>query len=284
MFMIHLRIALALFGLLSGAAMAKDTVLIVLSGESKITLNKDKSGKFETTHATGFFLSELMVPAKEILDAGYDVTVATPYGTKPVMDAVSDDAFWFGGDESSYRSYRALCEELGLCGKGGVGTAETKSFDLILAQGLHHYAAVFLPGGHAPMEDLYKDKRLGAILRYFHENRKPTALICHAPIALLSTLQEPGKFGDLLSQLSTSNGDKSKNIQEQLAQLSDNWIYRGYQMTSFSTKEEQQEEPGGADNVLGGYVKFYPDEALDYAGGQSAGACSKVAKQRCPRS
>lgn len=37
-------------------------------------------------------------------------------------------------------------------------------------------------------------------------------------------------------------------------------------MTSFSTKEEKQEEPG-EDNVLGGFVRFYPDEALDGAMG-----------------
>ena len=33
------------------------------------------------------------------------------------------------------------------------------------------------------------------------------------------------------------------------------------------TKEEQQEEVG-QDNMLGGWVKFYPDEALDVAGGK----------------
>jgi putative intracellular protease/amidase len=52
-----------------------------------------------------------------------------------------------------------------------------------------------------------------------------------------------------------------------IQRLSKSWIYSGYTMTVFSTKEEQQEEPG-QDNVLGGYLKMYPDEALDFAGGK----------------
>ena len=44
------------------------------------------------------------------------------------------------------------------------------------------------------------------------------------------------------------------------------WMYAGYSMTVFTTAEERQEEPG-QDNALGGFVRFYPDEALEKAGG-----------------
>jgi len=40
--------------------------------------------------------------------------------------------------------------------------------------------------GHAPLEDLKDDKGLGRILLHFHRAQRPTAVICHAPIALLS--------------------------------------------------------------------------------------------------
>lgn len=36
------------------------------------------------------------------------------------------------------------------------------------------------------MEDLGNDPELGRILKHFHEHNKPTAVICHGPIALLS--------------------------------------------------------------------------------------------------
>ncbi|MGB8976175.1 MAG: type 1 glutamine amidotransferase domain-containing protein, partial [Terriglobales bacterium] len=41
------------------------------------------------------------------------------------------------------------------------------------------------------------------------------------------------------------------------------WIYAGYKMTIFSTAEEQQREP----LEIGGKVLFYPDFALQTAGG-----------------
>ena len=41
--------------------------------------------------------------------------------------------------------------------------------------------------GHAPMMDMPTDKALGRILLHFHRKQKPTALICHAPVALLAT-------------------------------------------------------------------------------------------------
>lgn len=43
--------------------------------------------------------------------------------------------------------------------------------------------------GHAPLEDLKDDKDLGRILLHFHRAQRPTAIICHAPIALLSAKQ-----------------------------------------------------------------------------------------------
>ena len=107
------------------------------------------------------------------------------------------------------------------------------------------------------MEDLWKDKNLGKILRVFHQSMRPTALICHGPIALLAAMNQPIAFTGMLQ----------KGKFQEAAQLAKDWIYRGYKMTAFSTKEEQQEEPG-QDNVLGGWVKFYPDEALDFAGGK----------------
>ncbi len=227
-----------IFASVSEAAAQK--VLVVLSSEDKITL---KNG---ITHPTGFFLSELMIPVIALKQAGYQLIFANPKGNTPVMDKVSDSAFWFGNDETYYRRVRSAYENL----------AEIKKpqrLSDILRQNPEEFAGIFLPGGHAPMEDLLKDRELGKLLHYFHSAGKPTALICHAPIALLSTLPNPESF--------------VKRLAEGETQIPSPWIYRGYQMTSFSTAEEQQEEPGGQDNALGGFVRFYPDVALKAAGG-----------------
>ena len=233
-----------------GKTEAAQKVLIVVSSENKITLRDG------TEHPTGFFLSELMVPLRELVKAGYTPVFANPKGNTPSMDVVSDSAFWFQ-DQNEYESVRKSFDKLDQL-------KNPKRLSDVIQDGLDQYAGLFVPGGHAPMEDLLKDKDMGTILKHFHANGKPTALICHGPIALLSALDDAESFVDALTNL----GKGEKVAPEELNRLSKDWIYQGYKMTAFSTKEEQQEEPG-QDNVLKGFVKFYPDEALGNAGGRS---------------
>jgi len=218
---------------------APKKVLVILSSENKITL---KEGK---VHPTGFFLSELMVPMKSIIEAGYEPVIATPSGKKPYMDKVSDSASWFDGDEKKYQEAKALLKSLRYL-------SDPLSLEKVRKGNLSQFSGFFVPGGHAPMEDLLINPDLGEIFKYFHQEKKPTGLICHGPIALLSSLPRASEFTYSLAQ-----GKKPVNSK---------WIYEGYKMTSFNTDEEKQEEPG-QDNALGGYVKFYPNEALKLAGG-----------------
>jgi len=39
---------------------------------------------------------------------------------------------------------------------------------------LEQFAGVFLPGGHAPMQDLKDNAELGRILGFFHDRQKTT--------------------------------------------------------------------------------------------------------------
>ncbi len=49
------------------------------------------------------------------------------------------------------------------------------------------YVALLVPGGHVPMEDLKVSPALGRVMNHFHSHMLPTSLVCHAPVALLST-------------------------------------------------------------------------------------------------
>ena len=75
-----------------------------------------------------------------------------------------------------------------------------------------------------PLIDLAKDPEVGTLLRHFHDNHKPTAAICHGPIALLAAQADPAGF-----EQSVIAG-KADGARE--------WIYDGYRMTIFSDKEE----------------------------------------------
>ncbi len=219
---------------------SRGKVLIVLSSKQSILLKDGKS------YATGYYLNELMVPVVSLIEAGYEPVFANPLGKKVYPDEHSVNVDFFSGDSNKLKQVIQLRDEL-------------KSFQnplklsAILKSGLNEYKGIFFPGGHAPMGDLIKDVTLGKILSHFHSKSKPTALICHAPIALLSTIVATDKFYNALV-------DEKKIIQKK---LSKNWIYKGYKMTIFSSNEEKMAEV----NQLGGKLFFYPDEALKIAGG-----------------
>jgi putative intracellular protease/amidase len=102
------------------------------------------------------------------------------------------------------------------------------------------------------MEDLLDDPDAGIVMRHFHETSKPTAVLCHGPISLLSALPNSKEFVAALTA-----GDAGAQAEAK------GWIYAGYKMTIFSTAEEQQREP----LEIHGKVLFYADFALRTAGG-----------------
>ncbi|MGH8466811.1 MAG: DJ-1/PfpI family protein, partial [Pseudomonas sp.] len=111
------------------------------------------------------------------------------------------------------------------------------------------YAGLLIPGGHAPLLDLANNPQVGALLRHCHQAGKPTAAICHGPIALLSAQQDPAAYQSALSRGETP--------------AASNWIYQGYRMTIFSDPEEQVFEG----SLKGERLLFYPAKAMAGAGG-----------------
>lgn len=224
----HLSSAVLGLGLAASAlgAAPSGRVLVVLPAVDYLNL---RNGNI---HHTGYFLSEFATPVYALMSQGYEVVVATPGGRAPTMDPISDDPKWFSNPAEYAWAKQLVASRL----SGPQRPLES----LTIAQ-LDSVDALFLPGGHAAMQDLPRNSSLGAILRYFHATAKPTALICHAPTALASTRDYWGRSP-----------------------------YDGYRTTVFSTAEEQQEEQPGP---LGGWVLEYPEQILSAMGIQvSVGA------------
>ena len=197
-------------------------ILVVLSEQSTLTLTNKK------TVPTGYYFNELIVPAMTLSQAGYSIVFATPTGKAPTMDKRSDSVKFF----ASPAQYKAAKAAL----KSFFSIKTPLSFKAVLQVGLTQYQGIFVPGGHAPITDLYRDPMLGKILTSFHASKKPTGLICHGPAALLSTI--------------------TVDTQKKMV-----WPYQGYQMTAFSTMEEKT-----AEKNLGGSVPFYVDAELGKLG------------------
>lgn len=235
------RIALAAALASTSLGASAGNVLVVLSDSSKLDLQDGK------VFATGFYLNELLQPVKLLLDAGHHVTFATPNGNAPTVDKTSIDKMYFNNDEAELQTYKDLLAQLKL---NLPEQSPVISLSRVEQLGYSHFDAVYIPGGHAPMQDLLHSRPLGRLLKDFHQQGKTTALVCHGPIALLSTLPDAENFTRQLQGAKPVKG-------------SADWIYAGYKMTVISNKEE--EEAKGLLN--GGAMKFYPQTALEQAGG-----------------
>jgi putative intracellular protease/amidase len=226
---------------LAPMAMA-DNILVVLSDKPQLEL---KEGM---TYDTGFYLNELMEPVKRFIDEGHQVTFATPSGVAPTLDVNSDTVQYFANDEDAYKTHKTLMRELKITDEAH---SPVISFSRVEQIGVGKFDAFFAPGGHAPMQDLLLNDQLGRILTAFHQADKPTGLVCHGPIALLSTLTNNDDFVALLKA-----GKKATPAKD--------WIYSGYNMTVFSNTEEEAAENA---YLNGGKMYFYPENALKIAGG-----------------
>ena len=164
------------------------------------------------------------------------------------MDKLSDNVMFFGGEHASLDSHKTLLNNLKLTDKQN---SPVISLSRVAQIGYDNFDAIYVPGGHAPMNDLLKDRELGALLTYFNKHQKVTALVCHGPIALLSTLPNASQFVQAL--------ESGKTVKEP-----QNWIYADYQMTVFSNQEEEASKGW----LGGGEMKFYPQPALILAGGK----------------
>jgi putative intracellular protease/amidase len=221
---------------------AKGKVLVLVSSGYGLPL---KEGKVYA--GAGYYLNELTVPVRALMKEGYEITFANPKGNPPQLDLHSAVPDFFGGDEAKLNDYMRFRDSL-------TGLAHPSRIADVIASGLDQYDAVFVPGGHGPMEDLLDDPDAGTVMRHFHQNSKPTAVLCHGPISLLSAMPNAKEFVAALAAGDTAGAQaKAKD-----------WIYAGYKMTIFSTAEEQQREP----LEIGGKVLFYPDFALQTAGGE----------------
>lgn len=124
----------------------------------------------------------------------------------------------------------------------------------VVANGLSQYLAVYIPGGHAPMNDLMQDADFGRVLRFFHEKKRPTAFLCHGPIASLAALPRAQAYraalaaGDAAAAQAAGKG----------------WQYAGYRMAIFSNSEEVPVQR----DVLKGNLLFSVADALRGAGGK----------------
>jgi putative intracellular protease/amidase len=171
------------------------SLLVVLTGADRWTLADG------TPHPTGFWAEELIEPMRVFRDAGVDITVATPGGVSPTVDEASVSPDGAGGEERA-AGLRSDLDDLEDEIAAAVVLEDVSPDD---------YDAVFVPGGHGPMEDLAESLALGRLLTAMLDDDKVIAAVCHGPAALLSAVRDDGT-----------------------------WAFAGRNISGFSNEEETQ--------------------------------------------
>jgi putative intracellular protease/amidase len=137
------------------------TILMVVTSHDHI----------DADHETGLWLEEFAVPYKLFTDAGYTVTVASPKGGDTPIDPRSMKE----GETPEPAVLKAL-----------QGTHELDDVDLDTP------VAVFFPGGHGPMFDMPGSKAVQKTVAHFLQENRPTAFVCHGPVALVGATLSDG--------------------------------------------------------------------------------------------
>lgn len=145
-------------------------VLIVLTSHDQLGATGQK---------TGFWLEEFVTPYYLLKDAGASITLASPLGGQPPLDPKSDEPDFQTDGTRRFANDGEAQDQLANTTK--LANVNVEQFD-----------AVFYPGGHGPLWDLYSDKNSIALIEGFIRSGKPVAAVCHAPAVLLNAKNKNG--------------------------------------------------------------------------------------------
>ena len=171
------------------------SILMALTG-AKIWTMKDG-----TAHPTGFWAEEFIKPHKAFTDAGLKVTIATPGGVTPKVDELSLSLKMNNNDAGSIADQQAYLKHMAavLATPAKLEDAQADSYD-----------AVFVVGGHGPMQDLAVHPTFGDFLAVMLDAPdKIVAAVCHGPASFLPAHRADGT-----------------------------WLFKGRALTGFSNEEE----------------------------------------------
>jgi putative intracellular protease/amidase len=147
-------------------------ILVVLTSHDKLG---------DTGEKTGFWLEELAAPYYAFLDAGAELTLASPKGGQPPLDPKSNTTDFQTEDTKRFEADEAA--NAALANTTTLADVNASDFD-----------AVFYPGGHGPMWDLVNDAQSINLIEAFWASGKVVSAVCHAPIALTNTKDANGEY------------------------------------------------------------------------------------------
>jgi putative intracellular protease/amidase len=151
-----------------------------------LLLASNPSTSAQTGWPIGFWWAELTHPYLEFIDAGYEVTIASPDGGALQADSYSDPS-----DESGYSAEDLISRGFIASPKHAQLVEKTPALAALSPQ---DYDALFLVGGQAPMYTFRTDQRVKDLVGEFIAAGKITAVVCHATCVLLDATTPDGEL------------------------------------------------------------------------------------------
>lgn len=134
----------------------------------------------DTGQKTGFWLEEFTAPYYVFLDAGADITIASPKGGQPPVDPNSEASEALTETTRRFEADAHAREAL----------ASTKKLADV---DMNEFDAVFYPGGHGPLWDLVNNDTSMALIKAAYEQDKVIGAVCHAPAVFKNIEIKPGQ-------------------------------------------------------------------------------------------
>ena len=155
----------------------KSKILVLFTEQKNL---KMQNGKL---FSTGNHPEEALLPMLHLKHAGFEFEIATPTGKPFVFE------MWAFPEKDAhvkaiFEEYKSSFEKSKRL-QDFIDTSMTDSAS---------YAAVFVPGGHGAMLGIPKDKNMGQLLNWAHDNDLFTITLCHGPGSLLSTTLNDQEF------------------------------------------------------------------------------------------
>ncbi|MFT6901463.1 MAG: putative intracellular protease/amidase [Colwellia sp.] len=134
-----------------------------------------------TGQKTGFWVEEFAAPYYAFIDAGVEVTLATPKGGQAPIDPTS-----------TLEDFQTLATDR----YDADNEAQAKIANTLTLASVNEadFDAVFYPGGHGPLWDLTDNTDSITLIENFLNAGKAVATVCHASAALLNVKQASGDF------------------------------------------------------------------------------------------
>ncbi len=189
-------------------ALSDKKVLMVLTSHADLG---------DTGEKTGFWVEEFAAPYYVFVDAGVQVTLASPAGGQPPVDPKS--ALPDFQTSATQRFDQDSDAQALVAHTAKLADVNADDFD-----------AVFYPGGHGPLWDLTDNATSIELIEAFLAKNKPVAAVCHATTAFLNVKNpngEPVVKGKAVTGFSNSEEEAVQLTQVVPFLLEDELVKRG---------------------------------------------------------